>query len=541
MRFLGFEVKLAKSQPAVEKTVVPPEQDGGINRLSTTSGFYSAALDVSTNIKDENDIIQRYRDIATYPICDAAIEDIVSEAVTSDSDTDSLEIDLDELELSENVKEKIIEEFDNIKNIMNLNSKIQDIFKRWYIDGRLYYQILLYQKTTDGIAEIRYIEPTTIRKVREVKEAYTEQGVAVFDGAEEYYIYNKDGISENSTSGITISPDSIAYINSGNIDANTGLALGYLHKAIKPVNSLRMLENAMIIYRITRAPERRIFYIDTGTLPEAKGNQYIQQIMNKYRNKIVYDSATGEVRDNRQHLSMMEDFWIPRREGNKSTEITTLPGGTGNANIDDVEYFRKSLFQSLNVPVSRLENNSVFTMGKTSEITRDELKFTKFIDRLRSKFADLFYQIIRIQLIAKGIITPEDWDDIEPYILIKFASDNFFSEFKNNEVLSQRLAMLAELDPYIGTYFSQEYVFSEILKMTDEEITEMKKQMDKEKAAGEGMPTPYAGNGDGAAANNGEPKPDNSPAGTPPEEPKGGDESNGSSSEGDIQDILKGT
>lgn len=482
MQLFGFEIK-RKEEPKDIGAVVTPISDDGSTVVSTSAtSYYGMVMDLDTIVKSENDLIRRYRETAMYADCDAAIEDIVNEAIIAESDDQAVKIDLDKVKLSESIKTKIRNEFDEVLRLYNFDDKGHDIFRQWYIDGRSYYNVLLDPKNPKaGIQELRYVDPRKIRKVKNVEKKRNERGVDVVVKSEEYYLYNDKGITEATINGVKLSVDSIVYCPSGLMDQNSGMMLSYLHKAIKPVNQLKMIEDAVVIYRISRAPERRVFYVDVGNLPKLKAEQYVNDIMNKFRNKIVYDATTGETRDDRRHLSMMEDFWMPRREGGKGTEITTLPGGQNLGDIEDIRYFQRKLYQSLNVPMSRLESSTGFALGRSTEITRDEIKFNKFIQRLRKKFAALFNGALRVQLIAKNIITPDDWESLEQVIQYDFQQDNNFAELKDNELMLQRLAALQQAEPYIGRFYSTTWIRKNILRQTDEEIQLMNKEMEEDK------------------------------------------------------------
>jgi hypothetical protein len=481
----GFEIKRKKEKVNEVGSVVSPSHDDGSTVISGAAGaaaYYSTVVDLEGVIKNENDLIRRYREVAQYPDCDNAIEDIVNECIISDSDEDPVDIVLDDLKLSDGIKKKITEEFKNVIQLLNFDEKSHEIFRSWYIDGRLYYHVLIDEKNIKaGINELRFVDPRKIRKIKKINKKRNDKGVEVVANVEEYYLYNDKGINENTTQGVKLSTDSIIFCPSGLIDANTNMMMSHLHKAIKPVNQLKMVEDSLVIYRVSRAPERRIFYIDVGNLPKLKAEQYVNDIMNKYRNKIVYDAATGEIRDDRKHLSMMEDFWMPRREGGKGTEITTLAGGQNLGNIEDINYFQNKLYQALNVPITRLQPGQGFSIGRASEITRDEVKFNKFINRLRKKFSNVFLDALRIQLISKGIIRADEWDDLSRDIGFDFRKDNFVAEMKDNEVLQQRMQMLQNIDNYIGKYYSIDWVRKNVLHQTDEEIKEIDTQIEKDR------------------------------------------------------------
>ncbi len=480
MQLFGFEIKRAKEQELL--SVVPPSPiDTGstvINSGVNAGGYYGMVMDLEGVIKNENDLIRRYREVAQYSDCDGAIEDIVNEAIVADESRRSVELDLDELKISSSIKSKIKEEFDNVLRILKFDQNAHEIFRTWYIDGRLYYQILIDENNIkQGIVELRYIDPRKIRRIKNIKKERTPQGVDVVKEVEEYYLYNDKGITEQTTNGVKLALDSVVYAPSGYVDQNTGMMMSYLHKAIKPVNQLKMIEDSLVIYRISRAPERRIFYIDVGNLPKLKAEQYVSDIMNKFRNKIVYDATTGETRDDRRHLSMMEDFWMPRREGGKGTEITTLPGGQNLGEIQDIEYFQNKLYHALNVPISRLQPQQGFSIGRSQEISRDEVKFNKFIVRLRKKFSVLFSNALRVQLIAKGIIRADEWDDIRTYLKYDYLEDNHFSELKDAEIIMQRVQTLQGLDPYVGKYYSQAWIRKNILRLDDDDIKQIEQEI----------------------------------------------------------------
>ena len=487
----GFEIKKKQNkQPDNTQVVAPAADDGStiISTLGAAAAYYGMTVDLEGVIKNENDLIRRYREVSQYGDCDNAIEEIVNEAIIANSDEKPVEIVLDDVKLSSGIKDKIRAEFDSILKLYKFNAKGHDIFRSWYVDGRLYYHILLDENNpANGILELRFVDPRKIRKIKNIKKGKNDKGVEVVKSIDEFYIYNDKGINENTAQGVKLSLDSVIYCPSGLIDANSNSMLGYLHKAIKPVNMLKMVEDALVIYRVSRAPERRIFYIDVGNLPKLKAEQYVNDIMNKFRNKIVYDAATGEVRDDKKHLSMMEDFWMPRREGGKGTEITTLTGGQNLGQIEDINYFQNKLYQALNVPVSRLRPDQGFSLGRSNEITRDEVKFNKFIERLRRKFSSLFADALRVQLIAKNIIRPEEWDQIAQDIRFDFQEDNHFAELKEAEVLNNRIEQLTRISPYIGTYFSMNYVRRFVLKQSDDDIKQIQKEISQEKDEIESM------------------------------------------------------
>ena len=479
--FFGFSITRKKDD--AESFTLPSSDDGAVDIAS--GGFFSSVYDIEGRDKTQYDLIKRYRHISQQPECDSAIEDIVSEGIASNENDSPISLQLDGLKQSSNVKRRIREEFDRVLQLMMFQEKGHDIFRRWYVDGRLFYHKVIDKKDPrKGITELRYIDPQKIKKVRETVSGKPNPitGVEEKKRTEEFYIYNEKGIATGGTrdSGLKITKDSIAYFPSGLIDQNRGSVLSYLHKAIKPVNQLRMIEDSLVIYRISRAPERRIFYIDVGNLPKIKAEQYLKDVMNRYRNKLVYDASTGEIRDDRNHMSMLEDFWLPRREGGRGTEITTLPGGQNLGEIDDIVYFQRKLYRSLNVPISRMEAESNFSLGRSTEITRDELKFTKFVQRLRKKFSVIFHDILRTQLILTGVIAEEEWDAMKEHIAYDFLQDGHFAELRDAEILRERIEMLGTLEPYVGNFFSKRWVQKNVLRQTDEEIETMTKEIDDE-------------------------------------------------------------
>ena len=481
----GFRIERSKKDSGGGQTFTTPTPDDGTIDVAG-GGFFGQVLDVDGREKTELDLIRRYRDIAQQAECDAAVEDIVNEGIVANQKDQAIAIDLDRFPYSDKIKRKVRKEFDEVLRLLDFEAKGHDIFRRWYVDGRVYYHKIIDTKDTrKGITELRYIDPTKIKKVREVqKDKDSKTGVDMIKRVNEYFIYNEKGLMTAGTGagaqGLKISADSITYCPSGLVDGNSGRVMSYLHKAIKPVNQLRMIEDALVIYRISRAPERRIFYIDVGNLPKIKAEQYLKDVMNRYRNKLVYDANTGEIRDDRNHMSMLEDFWLPRREGGRGTEISTLPGGANLGEIDDIEYFQRKLYRSLNVPISRLEAENSFSLGRSTEITRDELKFSKFVQRIRKKFTPLFTDILKTQLILKGVITLEDWEGMKEHIQYDFLMDGHFAELKNAELLNDRIQTLDGIQGYIGTFFSKEWVLKNVLSMNDGEIDEMRKQIQRE-------------------------------------------------------------
>ena len=478
----GFTITRKKEEGGASFTL--PTSDDGAEDIAQ-GGFYSSTYDIEGKDRTQYDLIKRYRNISQQPECDSAIEDIISEAVASNEYDAPISLALDGLNQSDKVKRRIREEFDRILQLLSFQEKGHDIFRRWYVDGRLFYHKVIDTKDTrKGITELRYIDPQKVKKVRE-KIAGKPNPITQVEEKQkaiEFYIYNENGISTGGSvnNGLKISKDSIAYCPSGIIDQNRGSVLSYLHKAIKPVNQLRMIEDSLVIYRISRAPERRIFYIDVGNLPKIKAEQYLKDVMNRYRNKLVYDASTGEIRDDRNHMSMLEDFWLPRREGGRGTEITTLPGGSNLGEIDDITYFQRKLYRSLNVPISRMEAENSFSIGRSDNITRDELKFTKFVQRLRKKFTPLFTDMLKTQLVLKGVITLEDWDGMKEHIQYDFLQDGHFAELKRAEILENQLNSLQNIESYIGTFFSKKWVQRNVLNMTDYEIDDMQKEINQE-------------------------------------------------------------
>ena len=487
---LGKKDIVQVEKPEQASFSLPTEtiDDGAVT--ITQNAHYGTYVDLEGSIRNELELITRYREMSNHPECDMAIDEIVNEAITHDVDGKVMDINLDNLKQPETIKKKIIEEFDNIQKMLNFSNLADDLFKRWYIDGRIYYHVIVNDKDPKkGIQELRYIDPRKIRKVREIqKDRDSKTGAQIIKSIAEYYIYNDRGAATQSftastNQGLRIAPESIINVNSGLMDAKNTFVISYLHKAIKALNQLRMIEDAVVIYRLSRAPERRIFYIDVGNLPKGKAEQYMRSIMTQYRNKLVYDANTGEIRDERKHLSMLEDFWLPRREGGKGTEITTLPAGQNLGQMEDVQYFQKKLLQSLNVPISRLDPQQgagIMGIGKTTEVTRDEVKFNKFINRLRNKFSRIFDDALRVQLALKGICTTEEWDEFKEAIYYDFKKDNNFVEMREAELIRERVLTATQLDPFIGKYYSSKWVKKNVLRMTDEEIEEMEKEIEEE-------------------------------------------------------------
>jgi len=484
MQLFGFEISRTSAEErelATLQAIVPNDQDEPTTEVAA-GGHYGTHLDLEATAKTEADLVTKYREMVMQPECDQAVEDIVNDAIIMDDNAYPIEIVLDESNLSSRIKKVVREEFDDILRMLDFGNKGYEIFRRWYVDGRLYYQIVIDKESPrDGIKQLRYIDPRKIRKMREQKKRVDpKSGADEFPAAKEFYLYNPKG-NLSTNQGVKIAPDSICHVPSGLIDSRNKMNLGYLHKAIKPLNQLRMLEDAVVIYRLSRAPERRIFYIDVGNLPKMKAEQYLRDMMVKHKNKLVYDASTGEVRDDRRHMTMLEDFWLPRREGGRGTEITTLPGGQNLGEMDDVLYFQKKLSKALNVPVSRQEAEVNFNIGRSTEISRDEIKFQKFINRARNKFAIMFDQLIEIHLALKGIMTRAEWKEAQNSITYNFANDNHFEELKQSEIMTERLRLLGEIDPLVGKYFSLSWVRKNVLKMTEDDIAIIGREIEVEK------------------------------------------------------------
>ena len=498
-KLFGFSIE--DNEPLSPTTVspVPQNNEDGVDHY-LSSGFFGSYVDIEGIYRTEFDLIKRYREMALHPECDSAIEDIVNEAIVSDTNDTPVEIELSNLNASDGIKKKIRQEFKYILDLLDFNKKSHEIYRNWYVDGKLYYhKVIDLKNPQEGIQELRYIDAMKMRFVRQTKKkdkdnyklpAYRQSDNPMdyeFPEIEEYFIYNPKGSyptgnvnATGASQGIKIAKDAITYCTSGLVDRNKGSTLSYLHKAIKSLNQLRMIEDSLVIYRLSRAPERRIFYIDVGNLPKVKAEQYLRDVMMRYRNKLVYDANTGEIRDDKKYMAMLEDFWLPRREGGRGTEISTLPGGQNLGEITDIEYFKKKLYRSLNVPPSRMDGEGGFNLGRSSEILRDEVKFSKFVGRLRKRFSNMFNDILKTQLILKNIITPEDWDMMSEHIQYDFLYDNHFAELKEAELLNERLAMVQTAEPYVGKYFSQDYVRRKILRQTDVEIIEQDALIEKE-------------------------------------------------------------
>ena len=489
----GYEIKRKKESDKAKSFVAPSDEEGTLD-IAGGAGFFGQYLSYDKAARNEYDLIRKYRTTAENPECDQAIEDIINEAIIADELDLSVKLNLDWVPLSMGIKKKMVEEFNEILTLLQWKKKGHDIFRRWYVDGRIFYHKLIDESSKrKGITEVRYIDPKFIKKVREVNKVKQPNQPALVKQVKEWYLYNETGVypvmgtstSGQGGEGIRISPDAIAYVTSGIYNATTNQVYGHLQKAIKPTNQLRMIEDSVVIYRISRAPERRIFYIDVGNLPKPKAEAYLKDVMTRYRNKLVYDASTGEVKDDRNQMSMLEDFWLPRREGGRGTEITTLGGGQNLGELEDVKYFQKKLYKSLNIPISRLEDaGGGFNLGRSTEITRDEIKFSKFIQRLRKKFGELFQDLLKTQMILKGIITDEDWTSIKEYIIYDFQDDNHFQELKDMEILKERIEALNNVNEFVGTYYSVEYIRRYILRQSDTEIEEIDKQIKDEKKKG---------------------------------------------------------
>jgi hypothetical protein len=486
----GFEFGKKKpdniqSKDLVAKNIAAPEIFDGTVTIEA-GGFFGTALDYAANLRDEGASIIQYRNMSIYPEVDNAIDEITNAAIVLGTDRKTVKLDLRDLPISDPIKTKIYKEFENIIHMLDFNNKSYEIFRRWYIDSRIFYNIVIDKdQPVDGIKEIIPLDPLKIKKIRKVEKQQEKVGntqVSVIKKIEEYYLYtntDKETYMLTGPGGLHLSTDSVVYVPSGIVDLNTKRVLGYLHKAIRPLNMLRQLEDSLLVYRVARAPERRVFYVDVGQLPKQKAEQYVRDMMSRFRTRLTYNQATGEVRDERNHLSVLEDYWIPRREGSNGTQITTLPGGNAMSQIEDVEYFKKKLYASLNVPLSRLMSDQTgFNMGRSVEITREEVKFYKFIERIRHQFSKLFLDFLRVQLILKGVMTQDDWDELRPEIKIIFNTDNYFWDLKESEILAERLKMLQFVDPYVGRYFSSNYIRKNILRQTEQDMQQMDKEME---------------------------------------------------------------
>ena len=501
MEIFGFEItrkqdELRSLEVSKAPSFVPPVEDDGTPVIQqqpggfVSGGAYDSYIDMEGGIKNELDLNTRYREISLIPECDSAIEDIVNECITSDSQDKIVSLDLRDVKLSESIKKRMHEEFNHILALMKFNQNSHELFRKWYVDGRIYFHKVVDSKRPKaGIVDLRSVDPLKIKKVRNVIKGKGKGNVDVIKNVEEFYVFNDKGFdkaSANDGTSVKIAPEAVSYTTSGLLDYTKNVVIGYLHKALKTANQLSMMEDALVIYRISRAPERRIFYIDVGNLPKAKAEQYLSEVMNKYRNKLVYNADTGEIKDDRKHMSMLEDFWLPRREGGRGTEITTLPGGQNLSEIEDIEYFKSKLYKSLSIPASRMESDAGFNLGRSSEIQRDELKFNKFTNRLQKKFARVFVDVLRTQLILKEVVSGEEFDKLcRDFISFDFASDNHFAELKDAEIMRERIETLSTVDEYVGKYYSNQYIRTNILRQTEEEIQLMDKQIKAEEGNSE--------------------------------------------------------
>ena len=488
-QLFGFSLERAKKVPKGPSFVQKDSLDG--SQPIAGGGYFGYSIDLDGVVRNDYDLISRYREMVLQPECDSAVDDVVNETICGNFDDVPVTVELSNLKVSEKIKKLIREEFDEILRLLDFENRSYEIFRRWYVDGRLFYHKVIDPKNPKGgLIDLRYIDPRKIRKVTEYEEKKPEQlrgmdlNTQLTQRAASYFLYNPKGLKNSTNQGMKIAPDSITYCHSGVQDLNKNMVLSHLHKAIKAVNQLRMIEDSLVIYRLSRAPERRIFYIDVGNLPKNKAEQYLREVMGRYRNKLVYDANTGEIKDDKKFMSMLEDFWLPRREGGRGTEITTLPGGQNLGELEDVKYFQKKLYKSLNVPNSRLETETTFNIGRAAEITRDEVKFQKFVARLRKRFSELFVDLLKTQLILKGIVTLEDWEEMKEHVQFDYIADNYFTELKEIEIRNERLNEVAQMDPYVGKYFSAEYIRRQVLKQTDVEIKEIDKQIKQEIADG---------------------------------------------------------
>ena len=523
LTLFGFEIGRANKQTSQDQDIknktfsIPENTDGAVTIQS--GSYYGTYVDLDGVVRNEIELITRYREMSMQPELETAIDDIINESIINDDNGKGVELNLDDLKQPDTIKKRINEEFEFILKLLDFGNMGHDIFRRWYIDGRVFYHVVINDKNpTKGIEELRYIDPRRIRKIREIQKTKDSRtGMEIIKRQSEYYLYNERGvIGAHSNLGAKIAVDAVVNVNSGLMDGKRAMVLSYLHKAIKPLNQLRMVEDATVIYRLSRAPERRVFYVDVGNMSTIKAEQYLRDTMVKYRNKLVYDSSTGEIKDDRKHLSMLEDFWLPRREGSKGTEITTLPGAMNLGELEDVKYFEKKLYRALGVPVSRLESSTGFSLGRTTEITRDELKFNKFIQRLRNKFSTLFDDLLRVQLLLKKVCTEEEWKTFKENVWYDYKKDNNFTELKEAELITARIQTLQLVDPYVGRYYSAEWVRKNILQQTDEDIEEMDAEMANEAAAAQ----PTDANGNSAQLDaNGQPVQALVPANAPPPTP----------------------
>ena len=483
IKLFGFKIGKEEAEKEELKSFVPPnDEDSGVSVVG--GGVYGTYVDLEGQVRNDSELIKKYREMALQPECDAAIDDIVNEALVYQEDEYPVQIVLDKMKQNESIKKKIRDEFGHILKLLDFNNQGYDIFRRWYVDGRLFYHMIIDEKNPrSGLQEVRYIDPRRIRKVKELprnKTPLTGGTTNAYIKPVQYFVYSDKGFMRDTNQGLKISTDSICYVHSGISDRDGKVIISHLHKAIRPLNQLRMLEDATVIYRISRAPERRVFYIDVGNLPKIKAEQYLREIMQKYKNKLVYDATTGEIRDDRRFQTMLEDFWLPRREGGKGTEITTLPPGQNLGEIEDVLYFQKKLYKALGVPVSRLESDNGFSLGRASEITRDELKFSKYISRLRLRFSHLFDKLLETQLVLKGICTKAEWQQLKEEIYYDYITDAHFAELKETEIMKERMMLLSDIDNYTGKYFSVSYIRKKVLRLTEDDIKQMDKEMAEE-------------------------------------------------------------
>ena len=500
MDLFGYEIK-RKADKAKAQSFVPPSndgdvievgKDGGMGGFAAGGGVIGQFIDMEGGIKTEADLVAKYRTMALVPECDSAIEDIVNESISSNDLDAPVAINLDRIDkMSEGIKKKVRAEFDEVLSLMGFRDMSHDIFRKWYVDGRIYYHKMVDSKNPKkGLQGLRAIDPQKIRKIREVEKKKDEKtSVEVIKNVEEYFLFNDQGFDKsgnNTGQTVRIHPDAVCHVTSGLLDYNKTIIVGYLHKAMKSVNQLRMLEDALVIYRISRAPERRIFYIDVGNLPKARAEQYLKEVQTSYRNKLVYNADTGEIKDDRKHMNMLEDFWLPRREGGRGTEISTLPGGQNLGEIEDILYFQKKLYKSLNVPISRMETETAFAIGRATEISRDEVKFSRFVDRLRTKFSRIFDDVLRTQLLLKNIITDDDWNSYKEYISYDFQKDGHFVELKDAEILRERVSTLEQLDQFVGKYYSEDWIRKNVLRQSEAEIQQIDKEIEKQGAVGLG-------------------------------------------------------
>ena len=496
-QLFGFSLQRAKKVPKGPSFVQKDSMDG--SQPIVGGGYYGYSVDFDGTIRNEYELITRYREMVLQPECDSAVDDVVNETICGNFDDVPVELELSNLKVSDKIKKLMREEFDEILRLLDFDNRSYEIFRRWYVDGRLFYhKVIDPANPGEGLSELRYLDPRKIRKVTEYEEKKPQQLQGKVDlnqqlttSSASYYLYNPKGLKNTGLQGIKIAPDSVTYCHSGIQDLNKNMVLSHLHKAIKAVNQLRMIEDSLVIYRLSRAPERRIFYIDVGNLPKNKAEQYLREVMGRYRNKLVYDANTGEIKDDKKFMSMLEDFWLPRREGGRGTEITTLPGGQNLGELEDVKYFQKKLYKALNVPSSRLETETTFNIGRAAEITRDEVKFQKFIARLRKRFSELFHDLLKTQLILKGVITIEEWEDMKEHIQYDYIADNYFTELKEIEIRNERMNQVNVMDPYVGKYFSVEYIRTQVLKQTAQEIKEIDEQIETEMESGV-IPDPAA-------------------------------------------------